>query len=215
VTLDDRIAAAAPLADEALAEIATHGVVREYAPRTVLVSEGEVSDTLFIILEGKLRAYVSDENGREAMLSTMGPGEYFGEIALDAGPRSASVVTLERCRLVVVPIAELEAFLARHPQFARHFIHRLIQRIRSLTETVRKLSLMDAYGRIRHLLLEEAVTRDGERFVPQRLTQSDIASRVGCSREMVSRIFKDLVAGGCIALEADRIVIRRDPPARW
>ena len=203
------------LADDELAEIARHGVVREYGPRTILVAEGDVSDTLFIILEGRLRAYVSDENGREAMLSVMGPGEYFGEIAMDAGPRSASVVTLERCRLVVVPIAELEAFLARHPQFALHFIHRLIHRIRTLTETVRKLSLMDAYGRITGLLAEAAVTQDGVRYVPERLTQAEIASRVGCSREMVSRIFKDLVAGGYIALETDRIVLRRDPPPRW
>ena len=203
------------LADDELAEIAKHGVVREYGARTMLVAEGDVSDTLFIILEGRLRAYVSDENGREAMLSVMGPGEYFGEIAMDAGPRSASVVTLERCRLVVVPIAELEAFLARHPQFALHFIHRLIHRIRTLTDTVRKLSLMDAYGRITGLLAEAAVTQGGVRYVPERLTQAEIASRVGCSREMVSRIFKDLVAGGYIALETDRIVLRRDPPPRW
>lgn len=201
-------------ADE-IAAMSRHGAVREYAPRTILVNEGETSDALYIILEGRVRAYVSDEDGREAVLSVMGPGEYFGEIAFDAGPRSASVITLERCRLVVVPQAEFAAFIEGNPQFAMHFIHRLIHRIRTLTDSVRRLSLMDAYGRVVRHLNDASIVRDGVRVVPERLTQAELASHVGCSREMVSRIFKDLVAGGYIALEPDRIVLHRDLPPRW
>jgi len=145
----------------------------------------------------------------------MGPGEYFGELALDRGPRSASVITLEPCKLLVVPGADLAEFVRRNPGFAMHFIHRLIGRIRTLTENVRSLALMDAYGRVARLLLESAVTEKGVQYVPEKLTQSEIASRVGCSREMVSRIFKDLVQGRYITLEPDRIVINRKPPARW
>lgn len=203
------------LGPEELAAMSRHGVAREYPARTVLVSEGEVSDAFYIILEGRVRAYVSDQSGREAVLSVMGPGEYFGEIALDDGPRSASVITLERCRIVVVPRAQFAGFIADNPQFTMHFIHGLIHRIRSLTESVRNLSLMDAYGRVARLLTDAAVVHDGVRVVPERPTQADIASRVGCSREMVSRIFKDLVAGGYITLEPDRIVLNRDLPPRW
>jgi CRP/FNR family cyclic AMP-dependent transcriptional regulator len=203
------------LSDAELAAISTHGVAREVRPRTVLVTEGEDTDALYIILEGRVRAYVSDSSGREAVLSVMGPGEYFGELAYDTGPRSASVVTIEACRLLVVPHADFAGFVEGNPAFARHFINRLIHRVRSLTESVRSLSLMDAYGRVARLLLESSVQEGGEQFVPERLTQADIASRVGCSREMVSRILKDLVQGGYITMEAERIVINRKPPARW
>jgi CRP/FNR family cyclic AMP-dependent transcriptional regulator len=198
-----------------LAELSRHGVPRLMRERTVLVTEGERTDALYIILEGRVRAYVSGASGREVVLSIMGPGEYFGEVAFDEGPRSASVVTLEPCKLLVIPRADFATFLESHPAFTMHFINKLIHRIRVLTENVRSLALMDAYGRVARLLLEESVTRDGVRFVPERLTQAEIASRVGCSREMVSRIFKDLVKGGYIAMEPERILINRKPPAHW
>ena len=196
-------------------EISRHGVPREFRARTVLISEGDQSDAIYIILEGRVRAYVSDGEGREALLSVMGPGEYFGELAIDEGPRSASVMTIEPCKLLVVPVADLAEFVKRNPSFAMHFIRRLISRIRTLTDSVRSLALMDAYGRVARLLLEQSITDKGVRFVPERMTQSEIASRVGCSREMVSRIFKDLVQGGYVTLEPDRIVVNRKPPARW
>lgn len=204
----------AALSSAELAEISRHGIAREYKARTVLMTEGDLTDALYIIFEGRVRAYVSDADGREAVLSVMGPGEYFGEIALDEGPRSASVITLEPCKLLVVPGADLADFVRRNPAFAMHFIHRLIGRIRTLTESVRSLALMDAYGRVARLLLENAITEKGVQYV-EKLTQAEIASRVGCSREMVSRIFKDLVQGRYITVQPDRIVINRKPPARW
>ena len=207
--------APARLGPSILGELAKHGVARTFRDRTVLVTEGEKTDALYIILEGRVRAYVSDAAGREAVLSIMGPGEYFGEVAFDEGPRSASVITLEPCRLLVVPRAEFAQFLETHPAFAHHFINKLISRIRVLTENVRSLALMDAYGRVARLLLESSVTQDGLQVIPEKLTQAEIASRVGCSREMVSRIFKDLVQGQYITLETDRIVINRKPPAKW
>ena len=203
------------LGPEELAEIARNATTREFRARTVLVNEGDESDNLYIILEGRVRAYVSDASGREAVLATMGPGEYFGELAFDEGPRSASVVTLDPCRLLVVPRDDFVGFVKSHPAFALHFINRLIGKIRALTNNVRSLALMDAYGRVARLLLEDAVTEKGVQFVPEKLTQAEIASRVGCSREMVSRIFKDLVQGQYITLETDRIVITRKPPAKW
>ncbi len=211
----DEAGATLRLGQTLLSQLAKLGVARMFRERTVLVTEGENTDALYIILEGRVRAYVSDSSGREAVLSVMGPGEYFGEVAMDEGPRSASVITLEPCRLIVIPRVEFARFLEEHPEFAHHFINKLIQRIRTLTHSVRSLALMDAYGRVARLLLESSVKRDGLQFVPERLTQADIASRVGCSREMVSRILKDLVTGGYITVEPDRIVINRKPPANW
>jgi CRP/FNR family cyclic AMP-dependent transcriptional regulator len=195
--------------------VAPHAPARQYPARTVVVSEGETGCALYVILEGRCKAYVSDEGGREAVLSVMGPGEYFGEIALDEGPRSASVMTLESSKLLVVEPGEFQAFLALSPDFAFHFIGKLIHRIRELTKAVGNLSLLDVYGRVARLLMESAVEEDGQLVVAERLTQTDIASRVGCSREMVSRILKDLVQGHYISMEKDRIVIHRKPPARW
>lgn len=210
-----RSASGSGLSAAELEEISRHAVARDFRERTVLVTEGDDSDSLYIILEGRVRAYVSDGEGREAVLSVMGPGEYFGEIAFDEGPRSASVITLEPCRLLVVPRTDFADFIQRSPAFATHFIYRLIGRIRTLTNNVRSLALMDAYGRVARLLLETSVTKDGVQAIPEKLTQAEIASRVGCSREMVSRILKDLVQGGYISVEPERIVIHRKPPARW
>lgn len=213
--MNDAIAPAGALSREELQEMSRHAVERRFKARTVLVSEGEMTDALYIIIEGKVRAFVSNAEGREVVLSTLGPGEYFGELAFDEGPRSASVITLEPCRLLVVPREDFVGFVQSSPAFATHFILRLIGRIRTLTNSVRSLALMDAYGRVARLLLESSVTQDGVQMVPEKLTQTDIASRVGCSREMVSRIFKDLVQGGYVSVEPDRIVIHRKPPARW
>ena len=207
-------AAANVLDADELREISKHAVQRRFPAKAVIVSEGDRTDSLFIILEGRAKAYVSDESGREVMLSVMGPGEYFGEIALDEGPRSASVMSIEPCVLSVVSRADLDEFIRANPRFASHFINRLIGRIRTLTKNVGSLALMDAYGRVARLLLESSVTEDGVQYVPERLTQAEIASRVGCTREMVSKIFKDLVQGHYISLQPDRVVIHRMPPPK-
>jgi CRP/FNR family cyclic AMP-dependent transcriptional regulator len=203
------------LSPEELAEISRHAVPRQFRARTVLVSEGEDTDALYIIVEGRARAFVGDENGREIVLSVMGPGEYFGDIAFDDGPRSASVITLEPCKMLVVPHEEFEEFVKSNPTFAMNFVRKLIHQVRTLTQNVRSLALMDAYGRVARLLMDSSITKDGEQFIPEKLTQTEIANRVGCSREMVSRIFKDLVQGHYITIEPARIVIHRKPPAKW
>lgn len=203
------------LDDDVLRTLAERGLVRTYPRHTVLISEGDRSDALFIILDGKVKVFVGDAHGREVVLGVQGPGEYFGEMALDAGPRSASVMTLEKSRLVIVPGDTLERFLAEHPDFALHLIHTLIHRVRTLTDNVRSLALLDVYGRVARLLLELARERDGELVVTEPLTQQDIASRVGASREMVSRILKTLIAGGYIRIERRVITINRPLPSRW
>lgn len=203
------------LNDEELAVIARSAETRIFSTRTVIVSEGDKSDALYVIAEGRCRAFVSDGSGREAILADMGPGEYFGEVAIDEGTRSASVITVEPSKLYVVTADRFRAFLAENPDFAFHFIRKLLHRIRSLTRNVSNLALLDVHGRVVKLLAEAAVEEGGRRLLPERMTQTEIASFVGCSRETVGRILNDLVQGGYIALEKDRIVILRTPPAQW
>jgi CRP/FNR family cyclic AMP-dependent transcriptional regulator len=203
------------LNDAELSVIGAHAVARGYPKHAIIVNEGDATDSLYIILEGRVKVFVSDDEGREVVLSTQGPGEYFGELVLDEGPRSASVMTLEPSRFLVVPKADFRDFVCKNPAFALSVIDKLIHRVRALTERVKTLALMDVYGRVARLLLELAEERDGVMVIEERLTQQDIANRVGASREMVSRILKDLSVGGYISQSRERIVLLKKPPAHW
>jgi CRP/FNR family transcriptional regulator, cyclic AMP receptor protein len=198
-----------------LEALAAHAVKRSLPKRAVIINEGDPADALYIILTGRVKVYAADADGREVVLLTQGPGEYFGEMMLDEGPRSASVMTLEPSTFLVIPKASLRQFLVQNPAFALRLIEKLIHRVRALTASVKSLALMDVYGRVAGLLLDLADEREGTWVINERLTQQDIANRVGASREMVSRILKDLADGGYIAVQRDRIVINRKPPARW
>lgn len=205
------------LRDDTLRAIAARGGIRHYAAHTVLISEGDVADSLYIILTGRVKVYASNESGKEVTIITYGAGEYVGELALDGGARSASVMTLEPTTCSVVSGANLRQFIAAHPDFAMHLIHKLIWRLRQATDSVKSLALQDVYGRVVRLLQEQSIPQsgDGLRVVKDRLTHQDIAGRVGSSREMVSRIFKDLTTGGYVSTASGRITILKRPPAAW
>jgi CRP/FNR family transcriptional regulator, cyclic AMP receptor protein len=204
------------LDDALLREMARRGGVRSWAANTVLVTEEDRSDALFIILSGRVKAYGSGDDGREVVYGTQGPGEYFGEMTLDGGPRSASVITLEPTSCAVVPGLDVRDFLASQPDFALHLIKKLIRLARASTEHVKSLALEDVYGRVVRLLKKLAHEEEGGVLVlPDKMTQQDIAERVGSSREMVSRVFKPLFEGGYVEMRAGRIAILKKLPARW
>ncbi len=204
-----------PLQDSLLQAIADRGGVRHFPAHAVLVTEEDQSDSLFIILRGRVKAYGAGVDGREVVYGTQGVGEYFGEMTLDGGVRSASVMTLEPTTCAVVPGAEVRDFLARHPDFALHLVKKLIRLTRASTDQVKSLALDDVYGRIARLLRTLARDEDGVPVLPDKLTQQDIAERVGASREMVSRIFKPLTEGGYVEMRAGRIALLKKLPARW
>ena len=170
-------------------------------------------DSLYIVLTGRLRAYASSEDGRDVVLGEHGPGEYVGELSLDGRPRSASVKTVEATTCCVVSGAELRGFLAEHPDFAVHLSQKLTRMVRRLTEQVKSLALQDVYGRMVRVLMELSDPQGSERVVREKLTQQDIADRVGSSREMVNRVMKDLTAGGYVSVRDGRYVIQRKLPA--
>lgn len=199
-----------------LRKIAHQGGVRSYPANAVLINEGDASDSLFIVLSGRVKVYSNNADGKEIVITTHGPGEYVGELALDGGVRSASVMTLEPTACSVVSGANLREFVAAHPDFASHLILKLIRSVREATESVKSLALEDVYERVIRLLNDISDPLEGgQRRVRERLTQQDIADRIGSSREMVSRIFKDLTAGGYLDLSSGRIVVVRKPPAAW
>ena len=204
------------LDDALLREIAGKGGIKRYPAQAILINEGDSSDSIYILLSGRVKVYSTNPEGKEVVIATHGAGEYIGELSLDGGVRSASVMTLEPTTCSVVSGANLREFVAAHPDFASHLIHKLIRCVRQATESVKSLALEDVYARVVRLLADLSDPIGGERRqVRERLTQQAVADRVGASREMVSRIFKDLSAGGYIDLSGDRIVVAKKPPAAW
>jgi CRP/FNR family cyclic AMP-dependent transcriptional regulator len=198
-----------------LEKIAVVATVRTFSKRAIIVTEGDETDSLYVVLSGKARVFVADEKGREVQLNQLGPGEYFGEVTLDGGPRSASVMAIEDTRCAIVKRGEFTPFLEAHPELALHIVRKLAHRVRELTENVRSLALMDVYGRVARLLLELAEEKEGKLVIDEALTHRDIAARVGASREMISRIFSDLAEGGYVRREDGHLIIARKPPPRW
>jgi CRP/FNR family transcriptional regulator, cyclic AMP receptor protein len=197
--------------------LAAQGVQRRYRRGTLLIQEGETGDTLYIVLQGRLRAFLSDNNGRELTLGLYGPLEYVGEMSLDGGPRSANVEAAEPSVCAVVTRATLLAYIAEHPEFALELMARLIRRARLATESARSVALIDVYGRLVRLLnnLAQLPNEQGERALKERLTHQQMAQHLACSREMVSRLLKDLETGGYIEVRERWIWLLKNLPARW
>jgi CRP/FNR family cyclic AMP-dependent transcriptional regulator len=203
------------LQDAALRALAARGVVRSYRKDVLIIQEGDLGDTLYIILAGRLKVFATGDNDREVVIDTHGPGDYVGEMSLDGGPRSASVITLEPTVCAVVTRITIRDHIATHPEFAFDLLARVIRRARRATESVKTLALLDVSGRVRHLFDEIAIERDGARVIPEKLTHQEIAERVGASREMISRLLKDLERGGYVAVEGRVITLLKKLPPAW
>lgn len=216
-----KAAATDPLEHPALSEpvraLARRGDLRHYRRGTLLIQEGDAGDTLYIILKGRLRAFSSNVEGdREITFGTYGPGDYVGEMGLDGGKRSASVITMEASSCAVVTRQTLEAHLAAEPGFAFELLAKVIRRARAATLSAKQMALNDVYGRLRALLASASTALpDGGFETNERLTHQEFSNRLGCSREMVSRVLKDLENGGYISLTDDRRLRWRNLPARW
>jgi len=204
------------LDDSLLTELYTHASKRTYPKNTIIINEGDSTDSLYFIDSGKVKVYLSDENGKEIIVNNHKAGEYFGELALiDDSKRSASVMTTEKSVFKIVARVEFEKFLEKHPKVALSLIKVLTQRIRNLTENVRSLALMDVYGRVAKTLISLSEVDGEKQIIKDKLTQQDIANRVGASREMVARILKDLTFGGYISNVDRRIVINEKLPEHY
>jgi CRP/FNR family cyclic AMP-dependent transcriptional regulator len=203
------------LSPEALAKIETRAVTRNYPRNAVVISEGDEATSMFIIVSGSVKVYHTEADGKETILNSQGPGQHFGELALvDDAPRSASVMTQEPSRLLVLSKAAFRECLEESPEVGYHLVQALARQVRRLTETVNMMG-RDVYGRIRTLLESLAVERDGMLVIEQPMTQQDIGNRIASSREMVSRVFKELKSGGYIEEQDKRIIIKKKLPLNW
>jgi CRP/FNR family cyclic AMP-dependent transcriptional regulator len=204
------------LADEELDAISRLAVTRNYPKNSVIINEGDHTDSLYVILSGKVKIFLTDDQQKEVIVAIQREGDYFGELALlDEAPRSASVMSMEPCTLLIVSRGAFERHLASDPKLAISLMRGLAARLRATTENVKSLALLDVYGRIARTLLQFAKEEDGHHVIDDKLTHQDLANMVGASREMVSRIMKDLARGGYIKTEGKRITIKDKLPPGW
>ncbi len=204
------------IANAAVRGLALRGTVRRYRKGTILIEEGDRGETLYIILAGRLRAYSAAANGREITYGIYGPGEYLGEMSLDGGVRCASVATTEAAVCAVIARETLREYIQEFPDFAFELLSKVIRRARAATLSAKNLALNDVYGRLKLLLeCQPCELKGGLTVIGERLTHLDLANRIGCSREMISRVMKDLENGGYVELREGRIGMRRPLPARW
>jgi CRP/FNR family transcriptional regulator, cyclic AMP receptor protein len=193
---------------------------RHVAVRTTVIAQGDPSDHLFIVLQGRLKTTVSNEAGDEVLLSILGPGEAFGEIALlDGEPRSATVSTLEACDLLVIAREPFRALLVDVPALALDVMAMLAKRVRVLTEHAQDLSLLGIPKRLAKVLLALG-DRFGERSpsgtikLTFKLSQQDLANMVGATREMVNRSLREWVRRGLLVMDDGQLELRQPDALR-
>ncbi len=210
----EKVSLFANLPQKSLDTLEQLSVLRRYPKNTILFIEGDESTHLYIIKEGKVSASVAGEDGREVILNYMSEGEYFGELALlDGQPRSATVRAVTACEVIAISRSSFQELLKTNPEFVLLVTSELTSRIRQLTESVKDLALLDVYGRVSNVL--EKLSDENGRIDNPKVTHQDIANMVGSSREMVSRIMKQLIIGEYIEQCSQYIEVKKQLPKGW
>jgi CRP/FNR family cyclic AMP-dependent transcriptional regulator len=185
-------------------------IMRRSAPRgSAVMREGDAADCLYVVISGRLKVMVGEADGKETILSIIGPGEFFGEMGLiDDNPRSASVVAIEPCELLALTRRDFRKCLVENLGLAMAVMRVLVRRLREADRKIGSLAMLDVYGRVARLLLDMSESVNGQKVVTKRITKQDIAKMVGASREMVSKVMKDLQTSGYIEVQGSTIVLR-------
>jgi CRP/FNR family cyclic AMP-dependent transcriptional regulator len=191
-------------------QLLTQVLSRKAYPRnSTIIAAGDPTDAMYIVVSGRLKVVMSDKEGQEVILAILDQGEFFGEMGLIAqAPRSATVTTIEPCELLTITRADFTKCLQGNFDLTMNVIRGLVKRLREADKKIGSLALMDVYGRVARLLLEMAETIDGQKVITKKLTKRDIAKMIGASREMVSRVMKELQASGRIEVRAREILLR-------
>ncbi len=187
-------------------------IKRRFKRGELIVEQGKKSNALFIVLTGRARVITSDNRGREVILATMQPGDYIGEMSLiDNEPHSATVRAEVQTDVLVLGRTEFARCLPENSSMAYAVMKGLVQRLRHADRKIESLALMDVYGRVARSLLEAAQPdKDGQMLIRDKISRQDIAKMVGASREMVSRVMKDLEERGFIETRENGSMIVKD-----
>lgn len=194
-----------------LQKLASLGKLKSFKKGELIFKDGDNGDGLYILLEGRIRAFGSSVSGKEITYGYVLAGAYFGEMTLDGGKRSANVEALEPSQCAIVSNAQLVTFMQEHPSFGTEMLHTVIARARQSTDNARNIALLDVYSRLKHIL--QKLTPESN--VSVNITHSELAADVGASREMVSKLLKDLEVGGYVSLQNRNLTRLKALPERW
>jgi CRP/FNR family transcriptional regulator, cyclic AMP receptor protein len=201
------------LSNNQLASIGAHSAIRAFDRGAVILREGDVADSVYVIVAGQVKVYIEDklDPSREVILKTLKAGDFFGELPLfDAAPRNASVAALEPCQLQVLSYRAFKRAIQGSPDIAHHVMSTLANRLRHANQKITSLALLGIHGRVSRTLMELAIMSNGRRVVGEPFTQKDLASMIGASREMVNRTLQDLQDDGFISVHRKSITILDD-----
>ena len=198
-----------------IAELAKLGLIQCFPRKALVVREGEAGDALFVLLEGRIRIFAEDQDGHRFVIGSYGPGTLFGEGSLDGGPRTASVEAITELRCSVLPYAALKSAMTGDQVFAMTLLTEMIVRGRASARRMKSLALDSVYQRLRALIATEAFDHNGVSTLGPDWSQQEIAHRLGASRDMVTKIFRDLSKGGYIAVGRGETRILRPLPLAW
>jgi CRP/FNR family cyclic AMP-dependent transcriptional regulator len=198
------------LMPEEITKLEALGQERSVAKNSIVINEGDETDCLYIVIKGKAHALRSDESGRQFIVNRFGLYDYFGEMSFfDRNSRCATVITREKCMLMVLPRKAFFEFATKHPEIYKNLIKALLEKLRRATQQIEELAFLDVYGRLARFLIEN---KNAEGIIEEKLTQQELADLVGSSRETVNRIFNELVGGGFIEKEKGRIAVKKKLP---
>ena len=208
-----KLQAVPDLPEDTLQALFAHAGVRNFPKNTVIINEGDQTNLVYLIRSGRVKVFLRNADGKKVDVNVLEAGDCFGEMAIDGGARSASVVTMVASQLSIIPQSAFKDFVARKPDFALQIILKLILRTRGLLKNVKSLALLDVYGRVARTLLELATREDDRLVIKEKLSAQDIAHRIGTSRESVSRILRDLIGRGYILMDGKSMTIVKELPA--
>ena len=198
----------AAFTDQQIKTLLSYVQHRSYARNVYVMQAGDETDSIYVLLSGKAKVLINDEQGHEVILGYMGAQDFFGEMGiLDDQPRSASVYTLEACEMLRLSKDGFMSCLKENTEVAMLVIRNLVRRLRAADRKIESLALVDVSGRVARILLDIAEEIDGRLVVQRTPAKQDIARQIGASREMVSRVVKDLQQRGLIRAERRSMVI--------
>lgn len=205
-----RVPLLSSLNDQQIESLAAGSTRRNFPKGRTIVSEGEPSQSLYILLSGRAKVQRSDSEGKEVILAVLGSGDFFGEMSLiDDAPRSASVITLESCDFMSIAKDSFKSLLMQSNEMCLAVMKGMVTRLREADQKIETLALLDVYGRVARVLLDFSEHVDGERVVKHKLPRQEIAKMIGASREMVSRVMKGLeIDGFIVPMPEGRLLLR-------
>ncbi len=200
---------------EQLNKLVECSTIREFDKNAIVIKQGDDTDSLFVIIAGMVDVYLQNDSGKKIIINSLKPTDVFGEVeSLSEISRQVSIITKSKCIFALISREVFMETVLAEITVNQSVIEMLVKRIQDLTEDLSSVALDDVYHRVVRVLYKNTTEVEGK-MVTGRLTQQDIANRVGATREMVHCILKELKTGGYISIDGKQITIEKKLPPGW